>query len=102
MDKKKDIKFLVCQIAVAVIGLLFMVFNGSTKLVWWYILMMAMVIPMTYFNYSLCKFENRMHSRWNERYPCNSEPSELRLRISKIGEWILFIFALSLTFLPSA
>lgn len=102
MDKKKDIKFLVCQIVVAVIGLLFMVFNGSTKLVWWYILMMAMVIPMTYFNYSLCKRENRRHSKWEERYPCNSEPSEFKLITSKIGEWILFIFALSLTFLPSA
>lgn len=100
MDKKKNIKFLVCQIAVALIGFLFMLYNGATKIVWGYIFIMAMIIPMTYFNYSLCKRQNSRHSKRYERYPCNSEPSEFKLIVSKISEWIIFIFALFLTFVP--
>ncbi len=101
MDKKKNIKFLVCQIVVALIGLVFMYFNGMRSILWMYALSMTLIIPVTYFNYSLCKWENKWHSRWNERYPCNSEPSEFRLRMGKISEWALYILCLFIAIFPS-
>lgn len=100
MDKNKNTIFLLCQIVVAVIGLAFMFFNGRTSMMLMYCVIMAVDIPTMYFNYSLCKWENKWHSRWSERNPCDGEPSEFRLRVAKIGEWVLFIAALIIALLP--
>lgn len=99
-EKKKDVVFLTCQTAVAILGLLFMIIKGRFALIWMYLLVMAAIIPSTYFNYSLCKFENKWHSRWNEKKPCDGEPSLFRLRMGKLSEWACYILALSMVFLP--
>ena len=36
---------------------------------------------------------------WHERTPCDGEPSDFRLLMGKISEWILFIMALVLALL---
>lgn len=100
MEKKKNIRFLVCQIAVAIVGLVVMLVNGRTALLPAYVIDMVLIIPTTYFNYSLCKWENKWHSRWNERTPCGGEPSTFRLVTGKVSEWALYILALIIVFLP--
>lgn len=100
MERKKDIRFLICQIAVAVIGLVVMLINERTRLLPMYLIIMAIDIPVMYFNYSLCKWENKWHSRWNERTPCGGEPSSFRLTTGKASEWALYILALVIVFFP--
>ncbi len=98
-EKRKNIKFLICQIVVAILGLLWIIVRGNTVLLSAYIPIMVIVIPATYFNYTLCKLENKWHSMWHERTPCDGEPSDFRLLMGKISEWILFIMALVLALL---
>lgn len=100
MDGKKNKRFLLCQIIVALIGLIWMVVNGHFTLLVPYIISMVIAIPTMYFNYSLCKWENRWHSALRERNPCDGEPSDFRMVMGKIGEWTLFILALIVAFLP--
>ena len=64
------------------------------------LVLLAAIIPSTYFNYSLCKFENKWHSRWNEEKPCDGEPSLFKLRMGKLSEWACYILALAFVFLP--
>lgn len=100
MDGKKNKRFLLCQIIVALIGLIWMVVNGHFTLLVPYIISMVIAIPTMYFNYSLCKWENRWHSALSERNPCDGEPSDFRMVMGKIGEWTLFMLALIGAFLP--
>lgn len=64
------------------------------------LVLLAAIIPSTYFNYSLCRFENKWHSRWNEEKPCDGEPSLFKLRMGKLSEWACYILALAFVFLP--
>ena len=100
-EKRKNIRFLICQIIVAILGLFWILLKGNYILLSAYLPCMAIAIPFIYFNYSLCKLENRWHSFWRERTPCDGEPSDFRLLMGKIGEWALFIGALILAVLPS-
>lgn len=99
--RKKDRIFVVCQIAVAVLGAAAIIIKGNAILLAAYIPLMLISIPWIYFNYSLCKWENKWHAAWNEKNPCDGEPSQFRLITGKIGEWALFIIALVLAVLPA-
>ena len=101
MDGKKDKRFLLCQIVVATIGLIWIVIKGNYMFLLPYILFMVIAIPTMYFNYILCKWENKWHSRWSERNPCDGEPSNFRLIMGKMSEWALFIVALIIAALPA-
>lgn len=100
MKNKKDRTFLICQIIVAIVGLVVMIINSRFTFMWAYIVCMLCSIPAIYFNYTLCKFENRWHARWNERNPCGGEPSLFLMYSNKIAEWMIFILALILALLP--
>ena len=97
---QKDGRLVKLQCITALIGAVNMLINGN-RLLLYYLLFMAVSVPLIYFNYSLCKWENKMHSRRNERTPCDGEPSTFRLGIAKIGAWGLFIFGLILALIPS-
>ena len=99
--KKKDRIFVVCQIAVAVLGAAAIILKGNFILLAAYIPLMLISIPWIYFNYSLCKWENKWHAAWNEKNPCDGEPSDFLIRRSKIGAWALYIIALVLPLLPA-
>ena len=103
MDEKnkKDRIFVICQLAVAVLGALVILVKGNAVLLAAYIPLMLISIPTLYFNYSLCKWENKWHAAWHEKNPCDGEPSDFRLITGKIGEWALFIIALVLAVLPA-
>lgn len=49
-EKRKNIKFLICQIVVAILGLVWIIVRGNTVLLSAYIPIMVIVIPATYFN----------------------------------------------------
>lgn len=101
-DKKsKDRNFVVCLVVTALIGMIAIVAKENYLLLLYYIPFMAIAIPCLYFNYSLCKWENRWHARWNEKNPCDGEPSDFRLTMGKIAEWFLFVLALGSALLPS-
>lgn len=59
-EKRKNIKFLICQIVVAILGLVWIIVRGNTVLLSAYIPIMVIVIPATYFNYTLCKLEKQV------------------------------------------
>lgn len=99
--RKKDRIFVICQIAVAVFGAVAIIVKGNAVLLAAYIPLMLISLPTMYFNYSLCKWENKWHAAWNERNPCDGEPSDFRLAMGKIGEWALFLIALVLAVLPA-
>ncbi len=100
MDKKKkDIKLLIFLCITAVVGLINLILNGNRVLIFAYVVAMS-IIPVIYFNYSLCKWENRWENRWKEKNPGTGEPSELRLSVAKIGEWIIFVIGLILALIP--
>ena len=100
MEKKKNIRFLICQIAVALIGLAWKIYRGAFSLLWIYVLFMTFAVIAMYFNYSLCKLENRMRSRFYDRTPHDGEPSDFRLVVGKVAEWMLFIMMLVVALLP--
>ena len=100
-ERKKDRFFVICQIAVAVLGAAAIIVKGNAILLAGYMPLMLISIPMLYYNYSLCKWENKWHAAWNEKNPCDGEPSNYRLIMGKIGEWVLFIMALVLAVLPA-
>ena len=62
MEKKKDIRFLICQIVVVVVGLVYMLIGGRFRLILMYLALTALTVPCMYFNYSLCKGGNKWHS----------------------------------------
>lgn len=99
--KKRDINMVILLCVTALVGAVNMVLNGNFVFLFPYILFMGISVPVLYFNYSLCKLENKWHSHWNERSPCDSEPSSYRLTKGKIGEWGLFILGLVLALIPS-
>lgn len=99
--RKKDRIFVVCQIAVAVLGAVAIIVKGNAILLAGYIPLTAISILTMYFNYSLCKWKNKWHAAWNEKNPCDGEPSDHRLLMGKIGGWLLFIIALILAVLPA-
>lgn len=99
-EKRKNIKFLLCQIVVTVLGLVTIVIKGNAVLLWAYVPVMVIAISTTYFNYSLCRWGNRWHAILYERNPCSGEPSNLRLYLAKVSEWSLFLLALMLVFIP--
>ena len=98
---QKDGRLVKLQCITALIGAVNMLINENSRFLLYYLLFMAVSVPLIYFNYSLCKWENKMHSRRNERTPCDGEPSTFRLGIAKIGAWGLFIFGLILALIPS-
>ena len=98
--KKKDLSLLILLCVTAVIGLINMIFNGNKELIVSYLICMS-VIPVMYFNYSLCKFENRWENYWKEKNPGSGEPTELRLMIAKIGEWIIIILGFAVALIPN-
>lgn len=99
MEKKKDIRFLICQIVVVVVGLVYMLIGGRFRLILMYLALTALTVPCMFFNYSLCKWGNKWHSIWHERTPCDGEPSSFMLTMNKISLWTLFIIALIIPFL---
>lgn len=101
MNRKKDRIFVLCQILAAIFGGIMLALKQNDVFLGLYIVCMAASIPTMYFNYSLCKWGNRMHSAWNEKNPCDGEPSNYRIVLGKIGEWLVFILGLALVLLPS-
>ena len=100
MDKKKkDLKLLVVLCVTAVVGLINILLNGNKELIFSYVACMCM-ISVLYFNYSLCKWENRWRNYWREKTPGTGEPTEWWLTISKIGEWCTFVLGLILALIP--
>lgn len=99
--QKKDRNMVVLLCFTALVGLANILLNGNFELIFLYLLFMVVSVPTIYFNYSLCKLENKWHSLWRERTPCDGEPSTFRLGIAKIGAWGLFIFGLILALIPS-
>lgn len=99
-ETKKNVRFLICQIAVALLGLLFMIVKERYTMLWLYFLAMAISVSSIYFNYSLCKFEMNWHYRHNEKKGKDIEPSILKLRLGKASEWTVFVIALVIVFLP--
>ena len=97
--QKKDRNMVVLLCFTALVGLANILLNGNFELIFLYLLFMVVSVPTIYFNYSLCKLENKWHSMWHERTPCDGEPSDFRLLMGKISEWILFILALVLALL---
>ena len=103
MDEKykRDRIFLICQIAAAVLGAAVIIVKDNYFMLGLYVPFMVISVPMIYFCYSLCKWQNRWHADLNEKNPCDGEPSQFRLVTGKIGEWALFIIALVLAVLPA-
>ena len=101
MNRKKDRIFVLCQILAAVFGGIMLALKQNDVFLGLYIVCMAASIPTMYFNYSLCKWGNRMHSAWNEKNPCDGEHSDYRIVLGKIGEWLVFLLGLALVLLPS-
>ena len=98
--KKKDLSLLVLLCITAVIGLINMIFNGNKELIAPYLICMS-VIPVMYFNYSLCKFENRWENYWKEKNPGSGEPTELLLKSTKIVGWITLILGFAVALIPN-
>ena len=99
--QKKDRNMVVLLCFTALVGLANILLNGNFELIFLYLLFMVVSVPTIYFNYSLCKSENKWHSLWRERTPCDGEPSVVRLKTGKIGEWGAFILGLILALIPS-
>lgn len=98
--KKKDRALLLCLVVTALIGVAAIVAKRNFVFLAAYIPLQCVSIPTLYFNYSLCKWEVTWHAAWNEKNPSDGEPSSFRLMMGKIGEWALFVFALSLALVP--
>ena len=103
MDEKykRDRIFLICQIAAAVLGAAVIIVKGNYFMLGLYVPFMVISVPMIYFCYSLCKWQNQWHADLNEKNPCDGEPSDFLIRRSKIGAWALYIIALLLPLLPA-
>ena len=99
--QKKDRNMVVLLCFTALVGLANILLNGNFELIFLYLLFMVVSVPTIYFNYSLCKLENKWHSLWRERTPCDGEASVVRLKTGKIGEWGAFILGLILALIPS-
>ena len=99
--QKKDRNMVVLLCFTALVGLANILLNGNFELIFLYLLFMVVSVPTIYFNYSLCKLENKWHSLWRERTPCDGEPRVVRLKTGKIGEWGAFILGLILALIPS-
>ena len=97
--KKKDLSLLAVLCITAVVGLINIIFNGNKELIVPYVICMS-IIPVMYFNYSLCKWENRWENYWKEKNPGTGEPTELRLMLAKIGEWMVFVLGLIIALIP--
>ena len=97
--KKKDIKLLIVLCLTAVFGLIHLLLNGNKVLVFAYLACMC-VIPILYFNYSLCKWGIRWENMWKEKNPGSGEPSEYWLARTKIGAWVIFILGMILALIP--
>ena len=93
-ERKKSLRLMVCLSVTAIAGAVSICIDGAFGLLILYVICMGVSSPALYFNYSLCKWENRWHSVWNERNACDGEPSEFRLNMGKFGEWTAFIIGL--------
>ena len=98
---RKDRNMMIMLCITAVVGATNILINGNFVFLFPYLLLMAISVPTLYFNYSLCKWENKWHSCWNERTPCDGEPSSYRLTMGKVGEWAVFIIGLILALIPA-
>ena len=98
--ERQDRNFMICQIITAGLGAVWILVKRNFVLLAGYIPLMALAIPMIYFNYRLCKWQNKWHGVRNERYPCDGEPSDRRLIIGKVSSWVVYIVALILAILP--
>ena len=94
MKQKYDMRFLICQIAVAVLGAIGFFAGGRPEGLVVYLPDMVLSIAMIYFNYSLCKWANRWHGFWNERNPGSGEPSRYFQLSGKVGGWFLYLLGL--------
>ncbi len=99
-DKKKNIRLVLFMCLTTLVGAVNILLNRNFILLLPCLFLPAISIPCLYFNYSLCKWENRWHSLWNERNACDGEPSDWRLTMGKFGGWALFIIALVLALIP--
>lgn len=100
MDKKKkDLELLGLLCLTAVAGLINILLNGNMEVIPTYLICMC-VIPILYFNYSLCKWENQWSNRWREKNPGTGEPTVWLLKTTKIGEWIIFIVGMAFALIP--
>lgn len=88
--KKKDIRLLVCLSVVAFLGMLAILIKGNFILLALYVPLICVALLALYFNYSLCKLENKWRSLWNDRNPGDCEPSDFHLITSKVGDWLAF------------
>ena len=68
---RKDRNMMIMLCITAVVGATNILINGNFVFLLPYLLLMAISVPTLYFNYSLCKWENKWHSCWNERTPYN-------------------------------
>ena len=93
-ERKKSLRLMACLCITAIAGAVSICIDGAFELLILYVICMGISIPTLYFNYSLCKSENRWHSIKYERYACDGEPSEFRLNMGKFGEWTVFIVGL--------
>lgn len=93
-ERKKNLRLVVFMCFTSILGLIDICVGGDVEILVLYVICMVSSIPTLYFNYSLCKWENRWHSIKYERRACDGEPSEYRLKTGKIAEWSLFIVGL--------
>ena len=84
-ERKKSLRLMVCLCITAIAGAVSICIDGAFELLILYVICMGISIPTLYFNYSLCKSENRWHSIKYERYACDGEPSEFRLNMESLG-----------------
>ena len=96
-DNRKDKNFIRFLCVTALVGAVNILLNGVYTMLLVYVPCMAISIPTLYFNYSLCKWENKWHGLVNEKNPCDGEPSKYRLVTGKVGEWFLFGLGLVLS-----
>lgn len=99
--KKKDVRLLICLIVVSLFGAVAIIVKQNYFLFAMYIPLSSLGILTLYFNYSLCKLENKWRAMWYERNPSDGEPSDFHLIMGKIGGWLIVIIAFVLALLPA-
>lgn len=92
--EKKDRKFLAFLCVTALVGLANILLNGVYGALLPYLLCTGLSVPALFFNYTLCRWGNRLQLWINgvhfEKDYTDREPSEDQLRISKIVLWTVF------------